>query len=92
MSNYNLLPTFVTFRIGGMQYGMEPAIIGTFGEMRLIYTNGRKSVLIKAQIKDFDELELAAKEFVEKNKHQLKGQYFYIPNPLWGEEMVFDHI
>ncbi len=92
MSNYNLLPEFVTFRIGFMQYCMEPAIIGSFGNMRLLYTNGTKSVLIKSQIKDFDELEQAAKDFVCKNKAQLRGQYFYIPNSLWGEEMVFEHI
>lgn len=92
MINYNLLPEFVTFRIGGLQYGMEPAIIGVFGNMRLIYTNGKKSVLIKAQIKNFEELEQAAKDFVEQNKAQLRGQYFYIPNSLWGEEMVFEHM
>jgi hypothetical protein len=85
---YHLLPDFITFRYRGMQYLTRPAIVGGADDMRLMYLGFDLTVIISDKLKTFKDIDAAINDFLEKNEHQLRGQYFYIPSPSISEEHI----
>jgi hypothetical protein len=88
---YHLLPDFVTFRYNGMQCLTRPAIVGGAGDMRLMYIGFELTVIIRDELKTFEDIDAAINDFLKKNKHGLSGQYFYIPSSSISEECILVH-
>lgn len=79
MKNYDKLPTFLTVKFRGKEYEMEPAIIGSFGNMRLVYTDGPRVTVLYERIKNQEELEWA----IESSALFLNSIDEYAPMYLW---------
>ncbi len=79
MKNYDKLPAFLTVKFRGKQYEMEPAIIGSFGNMRLVYTDGTRTTVMYERIKSEEELQDA----IDLTEVVLNSLGVYVPISMW---------